>query len=177
MRIIAGTYKNRTITSPHTTKTHPMSEQVRGAIFNTLGDIEGLIVLDAFAGSGAVGLEAISRGAKQVFFIESDAAAGRIITENIRNLHVHRQTKAIKTTVHNWLETSDQTFDIIIADPPYHDTQPGSVARLAKRLNNEGWLVVSWPGKTDLPTIAGCALALVRNYGDAQVGYYQFSLV
>jgi 16S rRNA (guanine(966)-N(2))-methyltransferase RsmD len=75
MRIIAGTLGGRTFESPHGRRTHPMSDKVRGSLFNTLGDIDGLTILDAFAGSGALAFEAISRGAEHVLAIEIDNRA------------------------------------------------------------------------------------------------------
>jgi 16S rRNA (guanine966-N2)-methyltransferase len=71
MRIIAGTLKNREFKSPHGHKTHPMSDKVRGSLFNVLGDIEGLTFLDAFTGSGALAVEAASRGAASVIAVDS----------------------------------------------------------------------------------------------------------
>jgi 16S rRNA (guanine966-N2)-methyltransferase len=75
VRIIAGSLKGRTFSEPHGHRTHPMSEKVRGALFNALGDIEGLTFLDAFAGSGALSFEAASRGAKSVIAIDKDGPA------------------------------------------------------------------------------------------------------
>ncbi|MCA9328933.1 RsmD family RNA methyltransferase, partial [Candidatus Saccharibacteria bacterium] len=72
MRVIAGEFKSRILKDPTGNRTHPMAEKVRGALFNSLGDITGLDVLDAFAGTGAVGIEALSRGAKRVWSVELD---------------------------------------------------------------------------------------------------------
>ncbi|MDB5166753.1 MAG: methyltransferase [Candidatus Saccharibacteria bacterium] len=175
LRIIAGQYKNRSLASPKTTKTHPMSEQIRGAIFNTLGDIEGLTVLDTFAGSGAIGLEAISRGAEAVVLIDADKSAQKAIADNIQDLAMQPKAKLIKTTISNWLATTiaDQRFDIVIADPPYHDVQLPTIARLTERIATDGWLVLSWPGKESLPVFPDCVRVVERSYGDAQLGYYQ----
>ena len=82
IRIIAGRYGGRFIQAPPGNTTHPMGERVRSAMFNSLGEIvEGARVLDAFAGSGAVGLEALSRGAASVTFVERDRVAQRVLTE------------------------------------------------------------------------------------------------
>ncbi|MGD0284569.1 MAG: RsmD family RNA methyltransferase, partial [Candidatus Saccharimonadales bacterium] len=84
LRIIAGEFKNQKYLSPGTAATHPMSEKLRSALFNILGDIEGLNVLDAYSGSGGIGLEAISRGAAAVTLIDSDIAAQKVAANNIR---------------------------------------------------------------------------------------------
>lgn len=171
MRIISGIYKNGNLVSPKSSKTHPMSEQLRGAIFNTLGDVDGLSILDCFAGSGAIGLEALSRGAKSVDFIENDRPAQLSIAANINTLGVAKQAKLIKTGLGNWLTTSDKTYDIIIADPPYDDIPHSLLPQLAERLVKDGTFVLSWPGKQALPEIPNLATIIVKNYGDAQLVY------
>src|SRR3954464_3149409 len=98
MRIIAGRLGGRQFNSPKGHRTHPMSEKGRGALFNALGDISGLTVLDAFAGSGALSFEAISRRAASVLAIDSDKNAQRAIAENIASLGLSRQVKLIKTS-------------------------------------------------------------------------------
>jgi 16S rRNA (guanine966-N2)-methyltransferase len=83
MRIIAGRLGGRHFASPQGRRTHPMSDKMRGALFNALGDIDGLSVLDAFAGSGALAFEAVSRGAGHAVAIDVDKSAQRAIAENI----------------------------------------------------------------------------------------------
>ncbi len=173
MRIVAGTLKGRTIASPKTSRTHPMSEQVRGALFNALGDIKGLTFLDAFAGSGAIGLEAISRGAKSVTFIESDRVAQSVISENSQALGVYGHCKLIKASLAAWLSTSHSEFDVVAADPPYHDLQVATIANLQACLSPDGTLVLSWPGKAVPPEIDDLTIVLNRHYGDAQLVFYQ----
>lgn len=172
MRIIAGKYKNQTIVSPKTERTHPMSEQLRGAIFNTLGDIDGLTVLDCFAGTGAIGLEALSRGAREVTFIDNDRIAQRTIASNIASLQVSGQASLIRTGLSSWLQTAANSYDIIVADPPYHDIPETLLPGLLEHLAVDGTLVLSWPGKQPLPALSA-ALILTRQYGDAQLAYYQ----
>lgn len=175
MRIIAGRLKGRQFDSPHTQRTHPMSDKVRGALFNMLGDIDGLTVLDPFAGTGAIGFEAISRGAASALLIEQDKTAQRVIAENARTLGVTRQTQLIRATANAWLQTSpeNQTFDLIICDPPYHDLQIPLIARLSTRLNTDGLLVLSWPAKEEAPAFEHLAQIENRAHGDAQLIFYR----
>ena len=175
MRIIAGTLGGRLFQSPGSFKTHPMSDKIRGALFNMLGDIDGLTVLDAFAGSGALSFEAISRGAKNAVAIESDLAAQKIIQKNIHDLDLARQVKVIKASANAWLQTTPTTdyFDIILLDPPYNDLQINLIERLTKRLAPSGTVVVSWPGDQELPELPGLVLVVAKKYGDAQLGFYQ----
>ena len=106
MRIIAGQLKGNMFASPHGNRTHPMSDKVRGALFNALGDIEGLTVLDAFAGSGALAFEALSRGAASATLLKKDKPAQRAISENIVTLNVEKRTKLIRASANAWLGTT-----------------------------------------------------------------------
>src|SRR6266536_3434306 len=114
IRIISGRYGGRKLDTPDNTRTHPMSERVRNALFNSLGDrIIDADILDAFAGTGALGLESLRRGAKKATFIEKDRIAQKILHNNIATLGVESTTKSIATTVSNWAEAyNGDGFDI-----------------------------------------------------------------
>lgn len=174
MRIIAGTLKGRVFDSPGTHRTHPMSDKMRGALFNMLGDIENLTLLDAFAGSGALGFEAISRGAMSVTLIDADLPAQKTITRNIAALDLGGQAKLIKASANAWLGTSaGKTFDIVLCDPPYDDLQVNLIVRLASCVAPGGLLVLSWPGGEQLPTLPELSLIESRSYGDGRLGFYR----
>lgn len=173
MRIIAGRLGGRHFDSPPGHRTHPMADKVRGALFNTLGDIDGLNVLDAFAGSGALGLEAISRGAEQVTLIDNDRNAQRTITGNIAQLDVGRQTKLVQASTSAWLSTTDQTFDIVICDPPYDKPHLELINQLADRVKPAGLLIVSLPPTTKLELPDSYALVASKDYGDASLRFYR----
>lgn len=179
MRIIAGKLKGRQFDSPHTQRTHPMSDKVRGALFNMLGDIEGLTLLDPFAGTGAIGFEALSRGAASVLLIEQDKVAQRVITQNIRALQLGGSAKLIQATANAWLQTapSDVQFDLVVCDPPYHDLQVSLIGRLAQRVADSGLLVLSWPAKEPAPAFEGYDLVEQRLHGDAQLFFYSHERV
>jgi 16S rRNA (guanine966-N2)-methyltransferase len=175
MRVIAGSLKGRQFDSPHTHRTHPMSDKVRGALFNILGDIDGLTVLDPFAGTGAVGFEAISRGAASALLIEQDKAAHHTITENIRTLDVAQQVQLVRASASAWLQTSppEQTFDLVICDPPYQDLQLPLIVQLAERVVPDGLLVLSWPTKEVPPVLESLTQIENRAHGDAQLIFYR----
>src|SRR3954471_4420017 len=99
MRIIAGNLKGREFKSPHGHRTHPMSDKMRGALFNVLGDIEGLTFLDAYAGSGALAFEAISRGAKDVVAVDKESAAQKTMSANVKDLKLDKKVKLVKANV------------------------------------------------------------------------------
>jgi 16S rRNA (guanine966-N2)-methyltransferase len=174
MRIIAGKLGGRLFASPKSAKTHPMSDKVRGALFNALGDLAGLSVLDPFAGSGALSFEAISRGAKTAVAIESDKTAQKIITENIRTLGLRNSIQQVSANTGAWIRTSPAaTFDIILNDPPYDDLQPNLLIQLTEKIKSGGLFVLSWPGREPIPTYNDFTIAAQHNYGDAQLVFYR----
>ena len=172
VRIIAGEFGGRFIQAPPGSTTHPMGERVRSAIFNSLGEtVRGARVLDAFAGSGAIGLEALSRGAESVVFVERNRVAQRVIAENIGSLGVDEKSIVIKTTISNWLETADVTgeFDIIFADPPYHNPQFSTASRLMGLLKPGGTMILSHPGIGEVPIQDKTVVVDSRSYGEAHL--------
>lgn len=174
LRIISGIYGGRIIATPATSRTHPMGDRIRSSLANILGNLEGVKVLDTFAGSGSIGFECLSHGASQVTFIEKDRVAQSVITENIALLGVQAKAKLIRASVSAWDETaSDEMFDLIIADPPYHDLQLSSLKRLGKHLSDNGQFVLSWPTHTQPPSIEGLRIYDERNYGDANLLFYK----
>jgi 16S rRNA (guanine966-N2)-methyltransferase len=175
IRLISGEFGGRKITAPDTGKTHPMGERIRNAMFNSLGGIvEGAHVLDAFAGTGAVGLEALSRGAHDVTFIERDRTAQKILAKNITSLGVEERAVVVRTTVSNWLETSGKNYyDLIFADPPYNDPQFSTVLRLMDLLKPGGYMVLSHPGRGEGLTKTGVVVVDNRSYGNAFLTFYR----
>ncbi len=175
MRIIAGSLGGRKIETPDGKKTHPMSERIRNALFNSIGDeIGGARVLDAFAGSGALGIEAISRGASHATFIERDRIAQKVIDENITTLGISEQTKIIRASVAAWISTYDgELFDIILVDPPYHDPQFSTAIQLNGLLKPGALMVLSRPGRSESPTGARIVVVDNRSYGDAALTYFR----
>ncbi len=175
IRLIAGTYGGRIIEGSGSDRTHPMGERIRNALFNKLSsEIEGAVVLDAFAGSGSLGLEAISRGAARAVLVERDRVAQNIITKNIKTVGAESQTKLVKASVANWMETNAEAqFDIIFADPPYHDMQLSTVMKLIGLLKPNGLMVLSYPGRGEAPTELGVVVVDNRSYGDAALAFYR----
>src|SRR3989344_8852858 len=120
MRIIAGFLKGRSFHSPPGHRSHPMSDKIRGALFNILGDIKGLTFLDAFAGSGALSFEAASRGAKHVAAIEKDSPAYATIEKNIKELGLGKLVHASRANAGGWSnQNTEIEFDIVLLEPPY----------------------------------------------------------
>lgn len=174
IRIISGAFGGRYLDSPDTFTTHPMSERMRGALFNILGDISGFQVLDAFAGSGALGLEALSRGAAHAVFVEKDRIAQKVIDKNIAALKIDRQASLVKAPVASWSSTTTHnSFDLIICDPPYTNMQLSTISNLIKHLKPNGLMVLSHPGRESAPTVNGVVVVDKRLYGDAALAIYR----
>lgn len=174
MRVIAGKLGGQNFNSPRGHRTHPMSEKARGAIFGVLGDIYGLTVLDAFAGSGALAIEAISRGAKRAVAVEMDKTAQKINSENITELGIEDRIKSTRASVKAWsTRHQSETFDLILADPPYDNIPYRDLRSLPRHLSDNGTLVLSWPGKSKTITFDGLQIVQTKIYGDAQLVFYQ----
>jgi 16S rRNA (guanine(966)-N(2))-methyltransferase RsmD len=123
MRVIAGTYRSRTLAAPHGLDTRPTSDRLRETLFNVLAPrIEGAVFLDLYAGSGANGIEALSRGAAQVVFVERASPAIAAIRANLNALGIRDgfqlETRSVVASLKR-LGEQDQKFDIVFLDPPY----------------------------------------------------------
>lgn len=173
MRVISGSLSGRVFKAPHGHKTHPMSEKIRGAIFNSLGDINGLDFLDAFSGTGAIAIEAISRGAKSVVAIDSSKEAHRTINENLKDLSI-KSIKAINANVSSWSEKNqDSFFNVIVCDPPYDNVQISTLKKLESHLKIGGIFIVSLPPREIYET--NLNLVLEKDYNDAKIYFYRNS--
>ena len=174
MRVIAGRLGGRTFASPRGHRTHPMSDKVRGGVFGVLGDIKGLTVLDAFAGSGALSIEAVSRGARSALAVEVDKKAHRTITENCETLGIGDRVKAVRAFLNAWsTRHQSEKFDLVFADPPYDDVPYRDMKILPRHLKDSGTLVLSWPGGEEPLKFDGLHVVQTKNYGDAQLVFYQ----
>lgn len=140
LRIIAGEWRGRKLIAPAGDTTRPTADRTRETLFSMLvsriGDFDGLAVADLFAGSGALGLEALSRGAAACTFVEQDAAAIRALRSNIANLRAAPQCDVRASSVLA-LGPAKAPLDLILLDPPYH-SGAGSVA--LDKLNRLGWI-------------------------------------
>lgn len=174
MRVIAGTLGGRIFDSPKGHRTHPMSEKARGAIFNALGDITGLTFLDAYAGSGALSIEAISRGATSGVAVDHDLTAWKTIRANLETLGISERVSVVKMAVSSWSAENIAThFDIVFADPPYDAIKHGALSELTRHVVNGGVFVLSWPGGQRPPTFDTLEVVAHKPLGDIQLIFYR----
>jgi 16S rRNA (guanine966-N2)-methyltransferase len=132
MRIVAGEYGGRRIKAPRGNATRPTADRVREALFSSLGDLTGAVVLDLFAGSGALGLEALSRGAAHATFVDSDSRAVAAVKANLEALGIAGDRAAVQRRAHaahlHTARPRGRQYDLVLLDPPY---------RLAPELGRE----------------------------------------
>ncbi|MEI7885317.1 MAG: 16S rRNA (guanine(966)-N(2))-methyltransferase RsmD [Clostridia bacterium] len=179
MRIIGGEFGGRKLTAVPGIKTRPTSARVREAIFSTLLPvIKQSLVLDLFAGTGALGLEALSRGAAKVEFVDFNSAALEIVRRNIQNLGVVEKTKVHKNDSLSFLQNcQEQSYDLIFLDPPYlYSYYEDLLKTIATKgiLRKNGIIVVETSSKYELIGVYfNLVLAKTRNYGDTKIWYFE----
>jgi 16S rRNA (guanine966-N2)-methyltransferase len=174
MRIIAGSHRGHTIHAPRGRDTRPTSDRVRENVFNILGPVDGAAVLDLYAGSGAMGLEALSRGAAKAVFVESDGDAVRTIERNLDKLHLSGTVLRQDAVTALGMEAgSGRKYDLVLVDPPYDmyaDIQPKLARYLPSVLAVDGVVVVETDARVEpeLPL----AQRTSRKYGSARITVY-----
>lgn len=180
MRVIAGSLGGRIFEAPRGHRTHPMSEKMRGAIFGSLGDIEGLSVFDPFTGSGALAIEAISRGAAEVLAIEVEPGAYAVASRNIEQFNIQNRVKITKAYAGAWsTRHQGKKFDIVLLDPPYDKIPWRDLKRMPRHLMEDGVLVLSWPGNFEPLHFEDSDLEIIqsKSYGDSQLIFYRHASV
>lgn len=172
MRIIAGQFKGQTLSWPKTPLVRPMTDLVRESLFNILGPLGDLTVLDAYAGSGAIGLEALSRGAMAVAAIEILPAAQGAIRRNLLKLKIESNYRLHAMSVEQWLARTPSKFDLIVAGPPFAGLEVAIINQLATLLNHNGIFVLWHTSRIDPPLLQSLQLTDSRKYGDSQLSFY-----
>lgn len=183
MRIVGGKFKGHSIAPPSGAATRPTSDRVRESIFNILAhgisglELEGARVLDLFAGTGAMGLEAISRGARFCQFVDDAAEARGLVRTNADALGVIGLAKIWRRDATDLGPCSPQpAFDLVFADPPYGK---GMGTKALQALVSGGWLnlnaivVLEESIKAEVPAVTGLTLIDEREYGDTKVRFYR----
>ncbi|MGZ6644019.1 MAG: 16S rRNA (guanine(966)-N(2))-methyltransferase RsmD [Solirubrobacteraceae bacterium] len=175
MRVVAGRFGGRTLKAPAGRDTRPTSDRVREALFSMLGPLDGARVLDLYAGSGALGIEALSRGAAHLTLVERAPAAQRIIAANLAALGVGaEEAELVRAPARAALRDASargDTYDLILLDPPYRDA-PGLGEELwpslARVLAPRGRVVAESDRRAPL-ALTGLTLTHERRYGDTLI--------
>ena len=171
MRVVAGTFKGRRLATPRGTRTRPTADRVREALFAMLGDVTDARVLDLYAGSGALGIEALSRGAASAVFVERDARAVATIERNLAAVGV--EASVIRQDALRFLAGAAGAFDLVFCDPPY-DSAARVAGPLADRLPAfcaEDARIVTESDKRN-PLVLPFPLLVERAYGDTRIAIH-----
>jgi 16S rRNA (guanine966-N2)-methyltransferase len=172
MRIIGGTHRGRRIAAPRGGHTRPTGDRVREALFNLVGPVDGASVLDLYAGSGALGLEALSRGARRCVFVETDGAACRTIRANLETLGLTGGlvTQRDALAVLRDERTAGRRHELLLLDPPYErwqELEPRLTELVATVVAAAGMVVVETDARLE-PTLP-LDLVTTRRYGSARL--------
>ncbi|MDO8527059.1 MAG: 16S rRNA (guanine(966)-N(2))-methyltransferase RsmD [Deltaproteobacteria bacterium] len=177
MRVIAGTAKGRRLATPKSHAIRPVLDQVKESIFNILFNVEGLHILDLFAGTGAMGIEGLSRGGADAVFVDSSKEASRLIKKNLEMCGFAHCSKVLEMTAVKAvaiLEKQGRPFDLIFVDPPYEQHFIKKTMEKLSRSNllNENTIIVSeHHPKEPIPPIEGLILTDERKYGQTVVSF------
>jgi 16S rRNA (guanine966-N2)-methyltransferase len=171
VRIIAGTHRGHRIAAPKGRDTRPTSDRVRENAFNLIGPVDDAAVLDLFAGSGAMGLEALSRGATRATFVESDRDAARVINANLDKLQLHGTV--LQTDVVRALQQERLHYDLVLCDPPYDYDRTRLAPHLSKLLTVDGVLVWETSSREEPPEVPGLQQRTSRTYGSARLTLFE----
>ena len=174
MRVIAGSARGTQLVTPEGEDTRPTTDKVREAVYGSLQfRLRDARVLDLFAGSGAMGIEALSRGAEHCIFIDKSRKAIACITANIKKCRMESVSQVLCTDTLGWLETAKDKFDIIILDPPYASGIYEKVMQIIKDrelLADDGTVVLEHDGSID---IRGFEKVRDKRYGKIHVTMYE----
>lgn len=177
VRVIAGRFKGRRLVAPATTGTRPVTDRVKEAVFSSLGaEVEDARVLDLYAGAGSFGIEAASRGASSVTFVESGRKALEALSNNLASIDF--PSEVVPADVERFITSANQQFDLVFCDPPW--PLPSSevskiLKHLADRVPNGGTVVVSRRVGDSVPQADRFEIADDRRYGDTRIIRYRRS--
>ncbi|MCB6852581.1 16S rRNA (guanine(966)-N(2))-methyltransferase RsmD [Lactococcus lactis] len=179
MRVVSGNYGGRPLKTLAGKITRPTTDKVKGAIFNMIGPyFEGGRVLDLFAGSGSLAIEAISRGMDHAILVEKDRAAQQVILENIKMTKEPEKFQLLKMSAERVLSNLSETFDLVLLDPPYAKEQIVENLELLqekKRLTENVIVVCETDKEVELPDQIGkLELTRQKTYGISKISIYEF---
>lgn len=185
MRVITGKAKGHKLKSPKGLKTRPTTDRIKESVFNIIGDIlPDSTALDLYSGTGSIGIEFLSRGAKLCYFIDNDPTSIKVINENLQKTSLKDQAYVYKNDVHSAIKILSRkglSFDYIFMDPPYgKDLVIQTIENIFKLgiIKKKGIIIAEHETELELPThILGFAKSDSRNYGSTTVTFYKIGEV
>jgi 16S rRNA (guanine966-N2)-methyltransferase len=171
VRVVAGEFRGRRLAAPRGMRTRPTADRVREALFSMLGDVSGARVLDLYAGSGALGIEALSRGAESAVFVERDTRAAAVIERNLASLGL--QERVVRQDAVRFLARREDTFDLVFCDPPYDSASrlAGPLTERLPALTSGAARIVTESDKRT-PLELPFPLLAERLYGDTRIAIH-----
>lgn len=185
MRVIAGKFRSRQLKGPASLRVRPTSDRLRETLFNVLGPtVEDSLVFDLYAGTGAIGIEAISRGAREVIFVESHARTAGLIRENLAALGIEKGAEVMEAPVLRGLErlaARHLLADFVFLDPPYNEpdeyTQALEFLDASHLIAPEGIVIAEHGRKLELPDrLARLERTRLLEQGDGALSFYRLAL-
>jgi 16S rRNA (guanine966-N2)-methyltransferase len=174
VRVVAGEFKGRRLYAPRGERTRPTADRVREALFSMLGDVEGARVLDLWAGSGALGIEALSRGAESALFVERDQRALAALRRNLDAVGARADVR--RQDALRFLARREGTFDLVFCDPPYDDASrvAAPLSEALPAMLGENARIVTESDKRN-PLLLPLPLVVERAYGDTRIAVHSGS--
>lgn len=176
MRVITGIARGRRLEAPEGLDVRPTTDKVKEAVFSAVQfELDGAYVLDLFAGSGQMGIEALSRGAERAVFVDSSQRAVKCINDNLRTVKLDKQAEVISRDSYDYIKLAARSFDIIILDPPYRqDHIPRILPLAAEKLNEGGFIICEYESEAQEPSAPdGLELRKTYRYGKINVTIFR----
>lgn len=175
MRIIAGKHRGRRLASPAGNHIRPTTDRIRESLFSILGDLHDLVVVDGYAGTGAFGCEALSRGARKVWFFDASRAAVQLVRQNVATLGEQDQAVITQARFVEGLLAVDDDIDVVFLDPPYGSTEPAAaLAALVAtaRLRDDSVVVLEQGRDDEVPELPELTRTDERLYGSTRLSFF-----
>jgi 16S rRNA (guanine966-N2)-methyltransferase len=174
MRIISGQVSGQLLKFPKSKKIRPATSKVREAIFSILAQkTEKSFVLDLYAGSGSLGIEALSRGAKEAVFVDENKDSILMIRQNLNKIGFSKFSKIKKTSIENFFKYNKEKFDLIFVDPPWSQINLGIFLSMHKFLKQDGIIIFLHPKHFKIKNMNDLKIIDKRNYGDSGVTFFK----
>lgn len=179
MRVITGIARGKRLVTPDSYDVRPTSDKVKEALFSALQfDIEGRRVLDLFAGSGQLGIEALSRGAKCCVFVDNSRASINLVKKNLEITGLENSAKVIQSDFSSFAAMSRDVFDIVFLDPPYAAGMlTDAIKSVLPLMSDYGMIICEYPPEVEIPNeVGGFSVYRTYRYGKINVAIYRKGL-
>jgi len=170
IRVLSGTYRGRKLQQFKMNSVRPTQSRIKKSIMDTIAYFDDKVVLDLFSGIGSLGIESISRGAKEIYFVDKNVSAIKVLKKNLKLLDIENQSNVIISDVFKFLSLTKLKFDIILADPPYHTYNFLHLFKYVEpQLNNNGIFCF----ESDCDKLVTNLDIKIKKFGDTQITFWR----